>query len=219
MKVLLDLNVLLDVVQNRGPHYDDSAKVLSLARLGEIQAVLPVHAFTTLYYILAKAASKAKAEQTVDWLLAHFEVAVADKTILLRARQLPLADFEDAVAAGRPPAAFVTRPNNSKPGSGRPRGGWAGHGTVSGHAAISPHHPAAIQFAFISRDGTVVFMSNQARASLVPRHPSVSNVAAEHQSRTHLGGQAEVNLPDLTAPYVWHRLLPACPRLALPRRR
>jgi hypothetical protein len=42
MKVLLDLNVLLDVEQNRIPHYHDSAKVLSLARLGEIQAFLPV---------------------------------------------------------------------------------------------------------------------------------------------------------------------------------
>ena len=99
MKVLLDLNVLLDVVQNRVPHYHDSAKVLSLARLGGIQAVLPVHAFTTLYYILAKAAGKAKADQTIDWLLAHFEVAVADKAVLRRARQLPLADFEDAVVA------------------------------------------------------------------------------------------------------------------------
>ena len=99
MKVLLDLNVLLDVVQNRVPHYHDSAKVLSLARLGEVQAVLPVHAFTTLYYILAKAAGKAKADQTIDWLLAHFEVAVADKAVLRRARQLPLADFEDAVVA------------------------------------------------------------------------------------------------------------------------
>ena len=99
MKVLLDLNVLLDVLQNRAPHYHDSAKVLSLARLGEIQAVLPVHAFTTLYYILAKAAGKPKADQTIDWLLAHFEVAVADKAVLRRARQLPLADFEDAVVA------------------------------------------------------------------------------------------------------------------------
>jgi predicted nucleic acid-binding protein len=99
MKVLLDLNVLLDVVQNRVPHYHDSARVLSLARLGEVQAVLPVHAFTTLYYILAKAAGKAKADQTIDWLLAHFEVAVADKAVLRRARQLPLADFEDAVVA------------------------------------------------------------------------------------------------------------------------
>jgi hypothetical protein len=46
MRVLLDLNVLLDVVQNRIPHYRDSAKVLSLARIGEIKAALPVHAFT-----------------------------------------------------------------------------------------------------------------------------------------------------------------------------
>jgi predicted nucleic acid-binding protein len=99
MKVLLDLNVLLDVVQNRVPHYQDSAKVVSLARLGEIEAVLPVYAFTTLYYILSKAAGKPKADQTIDWLLAHFEVAVADKSVLRRARQLSLADFEDAVVA------------------------------------------------------------------------------------------------------------------------
>ena len=99
MKVLLDLNVMLDVVQKRVPHYHDSAKVLSLARLGEIQAALPVHAFTTLYYILAKAAGKPKAGQTIDWLLAHFEVAIADRAVLRRARQLPLADFEDAVVA------------------------------------------------------------------------------------------------------------------------
>jgi len=88
MKVLLDLNVLLDVVQNRAPHYHNSAQVLSLARVGEIQAVLPVHAFTTLYYILAKAAGKAKAEQAVDWLLAHFEVAEAGREHLVVPRVL-----------------------------------------------------------------------------------------------------------------------------------
>jgi hypothetical protein len=38
MEVLLDLNVLLDVVQNRVPHYHESAQVLSLARVGEIKA-------------------------------------------------------------------------------------------------------------------------------------------------------------------------------------
>ena len=99
MKVILDLNFLLDVVQSWVPHYHDSARVLSLARVGEIQADLPVHAFTTLYYILAKAAGKPKADQTIDWLLAYFEVAIADRAVLRRARQLPLADFEDAVVA------------------------------------------------------------------------------------------------------------------------
>lgn len=99
MKIAVDLNVVLDVVQNRAPHYQDSAEVLSLARAGEISAVLPSHAVTTLYYVLAKAAGSIKADQTVDWLLIHFEIAVADKAIFRRARQLSLVDFEDAVVA------------------------------------------------------------------------------------------------------------------------
>ena len=99
MKITLDLNLVLDVVQNRQPHYQDSADVLSRARTGEISAVLPGHAVTTLYYVLAKAAGSAKAGQTVDWLLTHFDIAVADKAIFRRARQLTLADFEDAVVA------------------------------------------------------------------------------------------------------------------------
>ena len=99
MKVALDLNVLLDVVQNRQPHYQDSAEVLSRARTGDIAALLPSHAVTTLYYVLAKAAGKPQADQTVDWLLTHFDVGVADKTAFRRARQLSLGDFEDAVVA------------------------------------------------------------------------------------------------------------------------
>ena len=105
MKITLDLNVVLDVVQNRVPYYQDSAEVLSRARAGEFAAVLPSHAVTTLYYVLAKAAGSAKADQTVDWLLTHFEIAVADKAIFRRARQLALADFEDAVVSSLAEAA------------------------------------------------------------------------------------------------------------------
>jgi len=99
VKVLLDLNVLLDVVQDRVPHYRDSAEVLSRARAGEIQTLIPAHAVTTLHYVLAKAAGQPKADQTVDWLLAHFEIAAAGKDTFRRARQLALADYEDAVVA------------------------------------------------------------------------------------------------------------------------
>jgi hypothetical protein len=92
-----------------------------LARLGSIHAVLPVHAFTTLYYVVAKAAGKPKADQTVDWLLAYFDVAVADKSTLHRARQLTLGDFEDAVVASLAEASkcdhIVTRNVSDFPGS------------------------------------------------------------------------------------------------------
>ena len=105
MKVALDLNVVLDVVQNRPPHYQDSADVLSRARTGDIAALVPSHTITTLYYVLAKAAGKTKADQTVDWLLTHFDIGVADKAIFRRARQMSLVDFEDAVVASVAEAA------------------------------------------------------------------------------------------------------------------
>jgi predicted nucleic acid-binding protein len=99
MKVLLDLNVLLDVIQNRRPHYADSARVLSAARSGDFEAFIPFHAVTTIFYLIERAQDTATANQTVDWLLQHFEVPAVDKSTLLDARKLKLKDFEDAVVA------------------------------------------------------------------------------------------------------------------------
>jgi predicted nucleic acid-binding protein len=99
MKITVDLNVLLDVAQNRLPHYHASEEVLHRARLGEFTAVLPSHALTTLHYIIEKYASTDAANQTVDGLLADFAVHPVDKANFQRARQLPVKDFEDAVVA------------------------------------------------------------------------------------------------------------------------
>jgi predicted nucleic acid-binding protein len=99
VKITVDLNVLLDVAQNRLPHYQASEEVLNRARLGEYAAVLPGHALTTLHYIIEKHAATDLANETVDGLLADFAVHAVDKANFQRARQLPLQDFEDAVVA------------------------------------------------------------------------------------------------------------------------
>ncbi|MGA2750939.1 MAG: hypothetical protein ABSG59_19385 [Verrucomicrobiota bacterium] len=65
MKITVDLNVLLDVAQNRQPHYRASEEVLHRARLGEFAAVLPPHALTTLHYIIEKWSGTALANQTI----------------------------------------------------------------------------------------------------------------------------------------------------------
>ena len=114
MKAMLDLNVLLDVIQNRQPHYADSARVLSAARSGEFEALIPFHAVTTIFYLVERAQDTATASQTVDWLLAHFEVPAVDKTTLLHARKLKLKDFEDAVVtsvAARDGCDFIVSRN------------------------------------------------------------------------------------------------------------
>ncbi len=99
MRVTVDLNVLLDVAQNRLPHYHASEEVMHRVRRGEFAAVLPGHALTTLHYILEKYSGTALANQTLDGLLADFAIHPVDKANFQRARQLPLSDFEDAVVA------------------------------------------------------------------------------------------------------------------------
>lgn len=114
MKVMLDLNVILDVVTNRPQWVSASAKVCTIVGGGRrAQAFVSPHAVTTIYYLARKHANKATAERAVDWLMALFGLAPCGRKEFRRARELPIEDFEDAVvAAGAESAAcdyIVTR--------------------------------------------------------------------------------------------------------------
>jgi predicted nucleic acid-binding protein len=113
MKLLLDLNVLLDVVQRREAFYFASATVLSKVIGDEHSGCVPGHAITTLYYIVERFAGKERADTLVDLLLAHFEIVPQDKSQFARARTLAMPDFEDAVLAAAAESArcdlIVTR--------------------------------------------------------------------------------------------------------------
>ncbi len=99
MRLMLDLNVLLDVMQRREPFYAASAEVLSQA-IGESHtACLPGHALTTLHYVVSKFAGRDQANGVVDWLLAHVEVVPQGRKEFVRARSLAFEDFEDAALA------------------------------------------------------------------------------------------------------------------------
>ncbi len=96
MKLMLDLNVILDVVQKRQPHYIASAQVLDHT-LKNSNGFIAAHAITTLHYLVSKYATSRKADELIDWLLLNFTIVSADKTTFLRARVLEFTDFEDAV--------------------------------------------------------------------------------------------------------------------------
>lgn len=99
MRALLDLNVLLDVIQKRAPHYAASAAVVEAVIEKRIDGLLAAHAVTTIDYIVGCHRNRAAARRAVDWLLQHFDIAAVDRHILLRARTLDWNDFEDAVVA------------------------------------------------------------------------------------------------------------------------
>ncbi|MBF0202483.1 MAG: PIN domain-containing protein [Desulfamplus sp.] len=99
MKVMLDLNVLLDVIQKREPHFAASAEILALATRGKVKALVPSHCLTTLYFIIAKHADRPTAEKAVDWILSKLNIQPAIHSDYLRARTFGMKDFEDAVVA------------------------------------------------------------------------------------------------------------------------
>lgn len=99
MKVLVDLNIFLDVIQKREPHYGASAEILSNISKGEFRGAVPGHALTTVHYLVSRFANRGLADEAIDWILGDFEVVGEGRDIMLRARGLPMEDFEDAVVA------------------------------------------------------------------------------------------------------------------------
>ncbi|SEL05361.1 PIN domain-containing protein [Ectothiorhodospira marina] len=72
--IMLDLNVLLDVLQKREPHYRVSAAVLEKLLRGDEVGALSAHAATTVYYLVARYADRAAADRAMSWLLKHLHV-------------------------------------------------------------------------------------------------------------------------------------------------
>jgi len=97
MNVLIDLNVLLDVFQERIPYYRSSALILSKSLEGFFVAIIPAHALTTLHYLVSKSSGAVKANEVIDIMLTSFTVAPISKKTFRRARELNAADFEDSV--------------------------------------------------------------------------------------------------------------------------
>ncbi|MDX1417117.1 MAG: PIN domain-containing protein [Candidatus Promineifilaceae bacterium] len=97
IKVLIDLNVILDVLQQRQPHYEDSALLLAHAESQIIKGTVAAHSWTTLFYLYAKDQSAELARVRLTDLLQFLSVAPVDQSTIEQALNLPYRDFEDAV--------------------------------------------------------------------------------------------------------------------------
>jgi predicted nucleic acid-binding protein len=96
-KVLIDLNILLDVLQRREAFYPMSARVLASAETGHIEGMVAAHSLTTLFYIIRKYSNAEMARLHLAQLLLFLPIATVDQTVIEQALALPYDDFEDAV--------------------------------------------------------------------------------------------------------------------------
>jgi len=98
-RILLDVNVVLDVLLARRPFAAAASSVWAAVEHGRAAGFLSAHAVTTLHSLSARESGARQALDTTEALLSVFDVAAVDGAVLNAALALGWKDFEDAVTA------------------------------------------------------------------------------------------------------------------------
>lgn len=96
-KVLLDVNVCLDVLLKRLPHFDNAGRIFQAVEDGTITALVSVISFDTLFYLLRPSLGSLKAQKELLRLRKHIGVASIGTEIIDHALHAGWKDFEDAL--------------------------------------------------------------------------------------------------------------------------
>jgi len=97
-RLLLDLNIVLDVVLDRA-EAASAARLWAALERGKGRGYVPAHGVTTIFYLVSRAQGAAFARRAPDGILQTFAIASVDEKVLRRALALGWPDFEDAVCA------------------------------------------------------------------------------------------------------------------------
>ncbi len=116
MRVIVDTNVVLDVLLARSPFVKPAASVFALVEQSKIDGALCATTLTTLDYLLSQSLPLVQARQIIRDLLQLFEIAPVNRSVLERALDSRIEDFEDAVLeqAGRLSGAEAIITRNTK---------------------------------------------------------------------------------------------------------
>ena len=97
MKLLIDANILLDVLQNRSPYVEESSVIWKLCETEKVTGYVSSLSFANLVYIMRKELDPKMIEETLQALSLIFEFTDLNASDISRAAELRWDDFEDAV--------------------------------------------------------------------------------------------------------------------------
>lgn len=97
MKVLIDGNILLDVLERREPFYKDSSLVWKLCETGQTDGCISALTFADLVYIMRKELDPVRIKDVLTRLSMIFSVEGLLPWDLLKAAELEWKDYEDAI--------------------------------------------------------------------------------------------------------------------------
>lgn len=98
MKVFLDTNILLDVLNASRPCWAESSAIVEIIKCSDIEAVVTTQSIVDAYYIAPKHGSdRATIDSFISWLTIHFNVRYISDFDVRSALCSCNPDFEDAV--------------------------------------------------------------------------------------------------------------------------
>ncbi len=97
MKLLIDANILMDVLQNREPFVKESSVIWKLCETGKADGFVSSLTFANLVYIIRKELDPATIEDVLQKLGLIFRFTDLKAADITDAAKLHWEDFEDAV--------------------------------------------------------------------------------------------------------------------------
>lgn len=97
MKVLIDINVILDVLCNRKDFVEASSKIWKCCETGKIQGYVSALSIPNIVYILRKELTPEKTRQIIDRIFLIFKVVDLKAEDLKKAAAMYPSDYEDAL--------------------------------------------------------------------------------------------------------------------------
>ena len=115
MRVLIDTNVILDILQKREPFFTDSYWALRRALENDAECLISASATTDIFYVLRKSLGSAQqAKEHIDQLAQVVSFADVQGMDIHTALMRAMPDFEDAVVdavAERSGASYILTRN------------------------------------------------------------------------------------------------------------
>ena len=96
-KVFLDSDIIIDLISQRLPFYNDAAQIFTLLDLNKFMGFTTPVVFSNLFYILSKLKNKSFAIKNLNKLRSILNILTVDEKTIDLSLASDFTDFEDAI--------------------------------------------------------------------------------------------------------------------------
>lgn len=97
-KLLVDTNIILDVIFQRQPFYENSRKIFDLCCSEKVKGYLAFHTIPTIWYLMRRSGTDQMCRDFINSLLVFFDIPQTDKNQIQAAiSRKDFSDFEDCL--------------------------------------------------------------------------------------------------------------------------